>query len=368
MISDFSEVPTEKAHVVQRYLSNCHLINGRKYDLRLYLLVTSMDPIQMYLYPDGIVRFATHTYSNDTETINDKFMHLTNICLNRQNEDKIDHAWKLEELWEYMEQNELDHKKIWNEIKDISVKTIISAEHSIMKTLHEEMESHYNGFIIFGIDIIIDANMKPWVLELNPVPSLGGGSRTHLMKGPMVAEAYSMARFHIPNNRLSDVASRRVLTKLSMVNTTWLDFNPILYSRSCSNRDKQKQNEIMKDFSRDPKEIYQKILADLTPDDVRCLIRYEDELALMSKFEQIFPSKYSSQYFKYFSCQRYYNLLLHAWEWKYGKDRRRGIEILKNYTKTGFHLQYPKHNLHYCGAEYDIDKCAGNVKHMMVET
>ena len=43
----------EKRPVCQRYLSDCLLIDGFKFTFRVYALVTEVDPLRLYIYPDG---------------------------------------------------------------------------------------------------------------------------------------------------------------------------------------------------------------------------------------------------------------------------------------------------------------------------
>ena len=65
-------------------LNSCHtfLADGHKFDLRLYVVVTSLDPLLIYLYGDGLVRFATKPYSTDPDSLEEKFVHLTNYEAN----------------------------------------------------------------------------------------------------------------------------------------------------------------------------------------------------------------------------------------------------------------------------------------------
>lgn len=59
MIDDISEVPLNESLVISRYIDNPLLINGLKFDLRLYVLVTCFDPLKIYIYNEGLVRFAS---------------------------------------------------------------------------------------------------------------------------------------------------------------------------------------------------------------------------------------------------------------------------------------------------------------------
>jgi len=68
---------------------NPHLISGYKYDLRVYVLVTSFNPLKVFIYTDGLVRFATEKYTVDPKNINQKFIHLTNFSINKKNTQKF---------------------------------------------------------------------------------------------------------------------------------------------------------------------------------------------------------------------------------------------------------------------------------------
>jgi len=62
LVSNISEIPVdEETMIVSRYIHNPFLINGFKFDLRIYVVATSFDPMRFYIYDQGLVRFATQT-------------------------------------------------------------------------------------------------------------------------------------------------------------------------------------------------------------------------------------------------------------------------------------------------------------------
>lgn len=73
--------------VVQRYISKPYLIEGLKFDLRIYVLVASVDPLEVYIYKEGLARFATEQYiMPNKDNMEDVCMHLTNYAINKDSE------------------------------------------------------------------------------------------------------------------------------------------------------------------------------------------------------------------------------------------------------------------------------------------
>ena len=65
-------------------LANPLVVDGLKFDLRIYVLVAGCDPLRLYIYEEGLARFATEPYNIPNEgNMQDKFMHLTNYSVNK---------------------------------------------------------------------------------------------------------------------------------------------------------------------------------------------------------------------------------------------------------------------------------------------
>ena len=59
-----------------------------QFDIRVYVLLTSLDPLTVYMYDDGLVRIATERYTENVRSLRDSCIHITNFDVNRQNEAK----------------------------------------------------------------------------------------------------------------------------------------------------------------------------------------------------------------------------------------------------------------------------------------
>lgn len=70
--------------VAQEYVDNPFLIDGLKFDLRLYVLLYGIHPLRIYLFDDGMARFATNPYQSAKDgDITDLYQHLTNYSINK---------------------------------------------------------------------------------------------------------------------------------------------------------------------------------------------------------------------------------------------------------------------------------------------
>nr|XP_019596235.1 PREDICTED: tubulin polyglutamylase TTLL6 isoform X3 [Rhinolophus sinicus] len=174
------EIKPGEDMICQLYISKPFIIDGFKFDLRVYVLMTSCDPLRIFAYNEGLVRFATTCYSHPcTDNLDDICMHLTNYSINKHSSNFIRDAHsgskrKLSTFNMYMESHGYNVEQIWRDIEDVIIKTIISAHPIIKHNYHTCFPSHTLNsacFEILGFDILLDHKLKPWLLEVNHSPS-----------------------------------------------------------------------------------------------------------------------------------------------------------------------------------------------------
>ena len=202
--NNYAEISSKANHIVSRYIDNPLLIDGYKFDLRIYVALTSIHPLRIYVYEEGLVRFATGQYSNELEyNRGNRFVHLTNYSVNKNSEnflpnidpekDGIGSKWSLSALKRFFEKNGIEHRIIFEKIEDILIKAILAIE----PVVHNQVENHVpfknNCFELLGFDILLDKFYDPWLLEVNLSPSMNCDSPLdQKIKGDMIADLFTM--------------------------------------------------------------------------------------------------------------------------------------------------------------------------------
>jgi len=197
---------TSRKTLVQRYIRDPHLLDGYKYDLRVYVALTSVDPLRVFLYREGLVRLATQKYVDGGKDLSRRCMHLTNYSVNVKTagftmgasavgEDGVGFKRSLTSLRRRFEADGLSFDGVWRQIKDIVVKTLVCAE----GPMNVASETRVPGaarracYELYGFDIMLDATLKPWLIEVNTGPSLSAPSALDLhVKHRMVANLFNL--------------------------------------------------------------------------------------------------------------------------------------------------------------------------------
>ncbi|PRP74105.1 hypothetical protein PROFUN_05313 [Planoprotostelium fungivorum] len=170
-------VVAPEAYIVQQYLHNPYLVGGKKFDMRIYALVTSYYPLKCYVHRSGFARFSNHRYSNDISNITNNYVHLTNVAV--QKTSKSYHAagckWNVRNLRQFLiskHGQEAVNELFWEQV-------ILRALCAVQRVMINDKHC----FEMYGYDIILDANLKPWLLEVNASPSLSADTEEdHTLK------------------------------------------------------------------------------------------------------------------------------------------------------------------------------------------
>lgn len=165
--------------VAQKYIKS-HLINNTKFDLRIYVLVSSVEPLEIFVYRDGLARFCS--LKSSCKSI---FARITNVTMNKNSSfcnqpEKISRLISdvFDECFSEEQQN-----KIWSEIDDLIVLTLFCSHRYLLKGQEKFLPNSINikrknlfyskCFQIFGFDILLrEKDLKPFLIEVNYRPSL----------------------------------------------------------------------------------------------------------------------------------------------------------------------------------------------------
>ena len=168
-----------KEYIITQYISNLNLINNKKYDFRLYVLISGIQPLRIYFHKNGFARIATEYFTLDSD---DKYVHLTNRAINKKNKKYIfpanstDANSNILNIKTYSNYIKEKYKTNWltirQKIKDVIIKSIISVYKTLIaqeKNYNSNVMSHY---CLLGFDILLTDEFNPILLEINNGPDV----------------------------------------------------------------------------------------------------------------------------------------------------------------------------------------------------
>ncbi|OMJ86723.1 hypothetical protein SteCoe_11735 [Stentor coeruleus] len=278
--------------IVSKYIENPLLLNNLKCDLRLYILVTSFEPLKIFIYEEGLARFACEDYT--TADSSNKFIFLTNYSVNKKSdkfiqntdwqEDNIGHKWSFSAFLKEMGKLNYDTDIVTKRIYDLIIKTVIAIEGLVVDSVRKLALKHNNCFDLFGFDILLDQDLKPWLLEVNLSPSMNTDAPIDLyIKSNLIADAFNLVGIRA-FDRKKESASK------------------------VKSRIKAKQNVLKKKF--DTKKNDGKIRVDDTKYKSLFLETLEETLR-MGHFIRIYPFYGGEDYEKFFTTPRKVNKVLY---------------------------------------------------------
>ena len=200
--------------VAARYIDPPYLMDGLKSDLRLYVLVTAVQPLRCYVYEEGLARFSTEVYS--TEDLERRCAHLTNYSLNKHaagfDASQADDTGSKRTLSAFRRRLESDvggaaAASTWRAVDALIVHTMLAVQPTLLDAASVLLpatpaDGASPFFQLLGFDVMLDGGGKPWLLEVNVEPSLDTDSPLDLnVKAPMVVDMLNLVGLHAPPPR-----------------------------------------------------------------------------------------------------------------------------------------------------------------------
>lgn len=183
------------SRIVQRYISSPFLINGRKFDIRVFLLVASTRPFNVFFH-NGYLRLAVNSYDKESSDLS---VHLTNQYLQKKNpvysKVKEDTIWSMEQFQEYLDNEgvteRLNLKPNWV-FTDFYERMKLLA-FTIFKSAQSSLAPKVGIFDLYGLDFMLDDSLNVWLIEVNTNPALHTNCKVlNDMIPPMVDETLGL--------------------------------------------------------------------------------------------------------------------------------------------------------------------------------
>ncbi|XP_025195685.1 tubulin glycylase 3A-like [Melanaphis sacchari] len=157
-------------YILQKYIERPLLVYTCKIDLRQWFLVTNMNPVVVWMYKEGYVRFCANSFSMKKM---DESIHLSNVRLQikyrkiRNPQVPEECMWNYKELQSHL--RKIGQEYVWDELIFPGMSESIYA---VLQAATDTMKYRDKTFQLFGADFLITENFIPYLIEINSTPGL----------------------------------------------------------------------------------------------------------------------------------------------------------------------------------------------------
>lgn len=203
-------VPLYRWYLAQQYITNPLLIQGRKFGLRVWVLVPDVNPLRVYLHQNGLLLFSEAAYDGGNIQAEDCSElprgHVTNYA---QNENGM--VWDLHMFRRHIGAG--NFQRVWQQVQCAAARTFSAALRRVQEVeLQMDLPAH-SCYQFFGLDFLIDDRLTAWLMEVNATPSMnvchsdpGVEQLIYDQKWPVTWDMFNMLsigpqRFRAPTQR-----------------------------------------------------------------------------------------------------------------------------------------------------------------------
>ena len=194
LVEDPGQVEPEPGTIVQDYIADPYLLGERKAHLRLYLLITAAAPPRVYFWRDGIVRFAPERYRAGAGWLDRRGMHITNTALHLDHPElalsddpTVEDAgsiWSLRAYVRHIGEAGGDVAGLWDSLERLAGAFARLVAHSGLfarQAAAPTPRAYPPKFV--GLDVLLDAGLRPWLLESQRMPGQVGAPLIEAVNG-----------------------------------------------------------------------------------------------------------------------------------------------------------------------------------------
>jgi hypothetical protein len=203
-----SNVKPTNQTIIQKYIENPLVINGRKFDIRQWVLVTDLNPLTIWLFDTPYIRFGAENYNIDD--FKNVFSQLTGNSIAKHSEnfnsgDIEGDMWENEQFREFLKNKY--GRDCWPEIQEKIKKIVIYS----LESAKHKLFNRKNNFENFGFDIMLDDKLNVYLIEINASPDWTYSTKVTEKLVKIASEDIMKVVLDIPNENLKPPEERKTI-------------------------------------------------------------------------------------------------------------------------------------------------------------